>query len=151
MKELVFLKEKAILGFRAWRWDSQNNLLYGQAANLPWQPGVNYAFGCSNHASPALGCHCGFNAWYELEKAIAYSNLKHVIGAIAGSGSLQIHQHGFRSEQAQILAIYDVSDQLSLISKKITCRYRVPVFSAENDFLEFLDDKPVHSPEILRF
>lgn len=147
MDELVFIKEKAVLGFRKWRWDDHNDLLYGISANIPWQPGINYSFGCTEHASPITGCHCGFNAYFERNDPVS-SSLIH--GAMAGSGRLEIHRTGFRSSEAQLLAVLDSFHSLGEKADIIVSRYGVPVFSDEKEYENFLDSLPVHSPEVFR-
>lgn len=141
------LFKKPLLGFRYWTLDLNNKVLLSVTSDVPWQPGVNYAAGCSNHSSPGLNCACGFNAWYDLSSInnlhYDYGGKGAVAGAIAGTGTMAIHPTGFRSSEAQVLALLSSEktndDQRDLI-KEIAKRYSVPVFKDKNELLLFLEN-----------
>lgn len=140
---------KPILGFRAWRNDDGRNgtdhLLFPLTCffSPPWKPGVNISR-CHNiaiaasldrdiptHDSPAKNCHCGFNAFDHLPAAYAYIQNNHfadnfTYGLIAGAGKIEIHDIGFRSEEAQILAL--------LGNQNAADYYKVPNFESKLDF-----------------
>lgn len=130
--------DQPIIGFRKWNIDENNGLLMSCTNNIPWQPGINYASGCSgSHASPGSGCHCGFNAWFT--PADNHSSGYHgVVGAIAAAGKVELHPTGFRSSEAQVIALHIDKGYRKDIAEKISQRYRIPVFDKEDDFLDFV-------------
>lgn len=136
-------KGRAVLGFRKWdlRYDKK---LKSCTNHSVWQPGINTAK-CHryNHLAPASGCHCGFNAWYSLRKANKnYNGI--IIGAIAGAGRVELHYDGFRSSQAQIIALlvapYRSATSLKFV-EEIGDKYNVPVFENKKDFKRFVKSK----------
>lgn len=148
MPYIILVKESsnnypgALLGFRRWSFDIANDLLVSCIDNIPWQPGLNHASGCS-HPSPGRNCHCGFNAWFSVRDAQNnYSFSTTIVGAIAGAGTLELHASGFRAEQAQILALLVEKKQVSSL-KKISEKYNIPIFTEEGEFLAFIHNQKV--------
>jgi len=147
----------AALGFRAWM--VRDQLLLPLSAGPAWQPGVNraschpggmvrpYEATVDGHQAPGAKCHCGFNAYHRLDRAYEtawnYIELGYdtrgprtyvreytiALGAIAGRGSVQIHQQGFRAAEAQILALSLVHEDQPLheLVEAAALRYRVPL------------------------
>lgn len=117
-----------------------------------WKPGINYSkchSNLTNHESPASNCHCGFNSFNNLKDAENYESFdfdfnRFVLGSIAGWGKLQLHETGWRSEFAKIIALLIPNLKKSNLNiephiKRIAEFYRVPVFeSSERDtFIEY--------------
>ena len=110
---------RAILGFRVSRiqaagWPETQVLLTSMHGRYVWQPGPNTArcLAGTGHAVPASGCGCGFYACHGLRQ------LEFVLGAVmtspdlvlvgvAGSGTVRIHERGWRAQFARILAFSD--------------------------------------------
>lgn len=105
-----------------------------------WYHGTNVAR-CKGiekeHSVPDKKCHCGFNAWHDLDKALSSYKKAEIIGAIAGAGETRIHLKGFRCSQAQILALY--SEEKTKAVETVAKFYQIPVFYSKKDFLEFLE------------
>ena len=159
----------SILGFRCWSVDSETNSL-GPAAikvdaeghKIFWDRGSNTAK-CVHHPveniEPAVGDaphseddhHCGFNAWFDPHDARRYSLLysDSVYGAIAGSGKMCFHTKGFRSEQAQIIALYiplsSASEEATILAADA---YGVPFFYSEKEFLCFAKQQASYMPSL---
>jgi hypothetical protein len=79
-----------------------------------WEPGRNIAtccgplgaFGKPVHEAPAAGCGCGLYACHDLG-ALHYFPTpgdQFVITGVAGSGTVRIHQRGWRAQFARIVA-----------------------------------------------
>lgn len=146
------ISEQAVLGFRHWGLDQDNALLVS-ALGSTWQPGVNYASCPVPHISPGPGCHCGFNAYSSIKTALNGPYMSRpIFGAIAGAGQVEIHSGpdksidcGFRSEQAQILALCVLAPDLIEEEKslvRLSQRYSVPVFTDKDKFLDYIE---IHS------
>lgn len=133
-EELII--SKPLLGFRKWKTDDKNHLLTASIWNSAWQPGINHATGCSEkHTSPAPMCHCGFNAWFDFDDNKT-SNYNGVIGSIAGAGKVELHSQGFRSQKAQIIALYVEKEKDLKRYRPIAETYGVPIFSGEKEAFE---------------
>lgn len=136
-------KTKAILGFRKWDVDVYNQKLRSCTKYSVWRPGVNIAecYRYNHHLAPAPGCHCGFNAWYSLKKA--NKNYQGIVGAIAGAGRVELHYDGFRSSEAQIIALL-LPPKTTISSKlveKLADNYNLQVFENKKDFTRFVKSK----------
>ena len=130
-----------ILGFRKWRIDKRNGLLESAVSDIPWQPGLNHASGCSgSHTSPGPNCHCGFNGWYRMPDNKT-SHYKGITGAFAGAGRVQMHKDGFRSSEAQILALLASRQSQADGLAGIADKYGIPVFTDEQEFYDFVTSK----------
>ena len=130
--------EGYLLGYR--RWVYKRGSLRPLTFRKSWKPGINYASCEECWKSPGATCDCGFNAFFSYEDAVDYlsilSKKKHqVTGAIAGAGETRVHSSGFRSAEAQIIALLvpNGGDQKGLD------RYGVPVFDSEEKFLEYTE------------
>ena len=140
----VKTQKQPLLGFR--HWAIRNNKLGAATHHYEWEPGLNHANCHMGHEAPARDCHCGFNAYYCLEDT-TYGG---VCGAIAGAGKVELHGDGFRSSEAQIIALLAVApnkynsyssyyskDEL----KEIEATYGVPVFTDKKEFLKYVRTK----------
>lgn len=139
------LFKKPLLGFRCWEIDCNNKVLLASTKQIAWQTGVNYAAGCKGHSSPSESCHCGFNAYYDIESAknSFYSSSHAVIGAMAGNKKIMLHPTGFRSSEAQILALFyepkQYTKEMTQVIKEIASRYSIPLFTDISQFTAFLE------------
>lgn len=139
----VSTKGKA-LGYRTWHVDYDRNKefvlapLHKKSKN--WHQGINtaycnasliYGMHSSSEHSPCgrIGCRCGFNAWNKVEESLESGGTeKCIYGAISGWGKMQIHEDGWRSEYAEIIALY--------VDKRYLCkRFRL----TETDNLDTAD------------
>ena len=104
-----------------------------------WHPGLNYAIGCA-HPSPGEGCHCGFNAYADMGEALnsEYNTKGCLFGAIAGAGQARIHRDGFRTSEAQVLALFSEDESQYELNKKVAERYGVPLFDDKKRFEEYV-------------
>jgi hypothetical protein len=107
---------RAILGFRVSRihaagWPETQVSLMSMNGRYFWQPGRNTArclVARTRHAAPASGCSCGFYACHRLrplEFVRTPPNI--VLVGVAGSGTVRIHERGWRAQFARILAVSD--------------------------------------------
>lgn len=154
------------IGFRAWNlhlYETYNGQTYElnplHVGGASWTPGVNIARCISMRRGKSEiegvphgindvdydGCHCGFNAWNTLKGLENYigedlDNLEasrgQVAGIIAGAKKTELHEDGFRSAEAQILAL--VGDGEAAL--KTAERYGVPCFQHKNDLMAFMFD-----------
>jgi hypothetical protein len=76
-----------------------------------WQPGPNTArclVARTKHAAPASGCSCGFYACHRLRQLeFLPAPPDFVVVGVAGSGTVRIHERGWRAQFARILAFSD--------------------------------------------
>lgn len=155
------------LGFRYWSLDDG---LCSTAFYYKWAPGVNIA-SCKNnrelrphtpHKAPSENCNCGFNCFSGLpdDKIIRRFSRDGIWGGIVFSGNTQVHEDGFRAEEAQVIALYSPEEKVgtfseSVISKKkrraknkyrktkidmyqeTADKYSVPLFTDRNEFSEY--------------
>lgn len=162
---------KAALGYRLW--SVRHGALYSigrgitrwerfGAAPLEYLPGA-YA-SCresSHHIAPVSDCECGWYALHSLDQAIKDHRLfkallspsgdptpEMVIGAVAGSGRIEIHERGWRSERVQILALLrpESDHQLQQSVEWIAERIRVPIFDHLIDLREFSEPRATAIP-----
>lgn len=170
---MTYTRAKAALGFRSWNIaynkDRQEVLLpLFQGKDVAWKPGINRAR-CVKvldkkepHGKiPANDCDCGWHAFHEIHSLlIMYVNTKfdvHWHGAIAGSGRVEIHSEGWRSEEAQLIALYCHINKYVSQEEKEVCReeiesvskyYQVPVFENLKEFYDYIySEKVLNSAE----
>jgi hypothetical protein len=102
-----------------WRvWSVHDGRLQSLVVPHTWQPGVNQATCLSEARQPCSSppgrfCQCGFWALWSpdlcIRRARAYprSHLDHVMGLVAGWGSVAVHgSEGFRAERARALCLF---------------------------------------------
>jgi len=140
----------ALLGYRVWK--AKDGWLHPLFAQVEcWQPGANSS-NCRHfdHSPPQSACSCGFHTYHHLHRAgieaaevwsVAWAQLDPdfadydflVLGAVAAKGRVEVHEHGFRAAEAQVLGLYCPEEvQLTAVSaeqlQSLSSRYRVPVF-----------------------
>lgn len=131
---------KPLLGYRTWRVSSYNNILLAATNDSPWQPGDNRAFCVEGfHRAPARRCQCGFNGYYRFEETFS-SPYEGLAGAFAGAGKIEIHETGFRSERAQLIALFS-HPEAKKRADRVGEVYSIPVFTNLKDFLSFAESK----------
>jgi len=144
MNDPVF--PQAALGFRAWR--IRGNALHPLFQGSAWRPGDNLAYCNADmddaHVAPGADCQCGFNAYHSLHDALVEAGRSGrliAVGAIAGKGHLQVHEHGFRCESAQIMAIclIGVGPGKKKISAALAERYKVPLCATPDELQSLVD------------
>ena len=146
---------ECVVGYRAWRADTKELLWPLHSTRRPWSPGVNTArCNCRTSSSlrfewswhegrrvlePAPGhdapddhCVCGLyslrhprKAWFDTP---AWSASRHVVGAVASWGHIQVHNAGFRAEHACIVTLAyhpDTPPDGLQALEQIAARYRV--------------------------
>jgi len=134
----------ALIGYRVWRMKEQRLYPLHVSGAPAWQPGTNTA-DCVfyRHRAPAADCKCGFNAhhqiggalteaaaWYQEWEQCHDDSVVLVIGAIAARGEAQVHHHGFRSEEAQILGLTTIGEVPAITELAETAAYyQVPVYT----------------------
>lgn len=120
--------------------------LYSLSYRIDWKSGINKSI-CKNkrsrHDAPGKKCHCGFNAFFDIDQAIEYrqewierENI--LIGVVVGWGEARIHKDGWRAEMARVVAVLNEWDlpEIDLISKK----YRAKSFYSKEDIKEYAED-----------
>lgn len=145
---------QAALGFRVW--SVKEGMLCPLFKGSLWRPDTNIAY-CMyhKHVAPAADCHCGFNAYHDLRRAMFeaeatwkddYDNAVNVrelvIGAVAARGTIRIHAHGFRCETAQILGLFPLHQQLGR-PPELDPRYQVPIYADAEQLLGAVKELPV--------
>lgn len=120
---------QAIIGYRVWMYAHGELESIGMIGKR-WLPGSNEASCVTNedHDSPVSDCMCGLYAFHSLKWALAeragregmfsvtfWPGLsmgetidhrpKFIVGAVCGSGRVEIHRDGWRAERAQTLAL----------------------------------------------
>lgn len=144
---------QAPLGFRLWRMDCEGHL-HSAAVDSLWSEydkvHSSYCF-YEYHDSPGSSCECGFNVFYTIprERVLNRTSPFAVWGAVLGAGDIRTHIHGFRSAEAQIIALYipqnyleDHPEDKRLYKELVYLtgeRYRVPVFETRREFLQFVE------------
>jgi hypothetical protein len=142
---------QSIIGFRQWR-VTENGLASVGLGQTLWKSGVNQAY-CRDgvHHAPALGCHCGWNAYHDPVLPSVFEP-QTIMGAIRARGEMQVHFHGFRSEQAEIIALF-VSPDTVVNSKwlaTIASEYNAPLFKDLEEFIDYIEQFGEAVPEALK-
>lgn len=142
----VPVHQKAIIGHRIWRINRKGELT-AMTNSYAWKPGANISE--SAFQSDKSGFHSFFSFGAEEMNKICKGKPRYVLGAVAGAGDVQLYPAGFRSEKAQIIALYSPSFLSKRKSKKLASlgkHYEVPVFSGSKAFLDFTSKQgKVHS------
>lgn len=122
---------RPVLGFRSWEL-SYDGSLRSFARESWWRIGVNEAH-CPllnpPHQAPDHDCLCGLYALHTLMDLTDYglsNDGLYVVGAIAAWGPMEIHETGFRTRYARMLALADAEahHDLRLAAAE---HYRVPL------------------------
>lgn len=149
-----------------WTWSLyKENRLYSTMQGAPWErvwePGVQTAkcLAMSGHKVPEQRCHCGLHAFYTLDDAkhgaVALGLYRHnsplwmvpsvVMGIVRGWGSVRIHPNGWRSERAEILALFQHSEGRDI--RHLAKIYEVPLLpmgDVDTMLLEYGNPVPDH-------
>ena len=132
-----------IFGYRKW-FIPEGEIDYLRACvfDTPWNKGINIAechhdLPCSE--SPGKECHCGFNAWNNWEDN-EESHYDGITGFVAGAGRVEVHPQGFRSSEAQILALFMSKKDYLRCGDKFCSYYGVPVFVNKIKFLKYCEN-----------
>lgn len=103
-------KNHAALAFRYWEIQPNISLLASYGVDSFWKSGTNIAeclYYSEKHKAPHSDCRCGFNCFSGLPSDESLQNYEGGIwGAILIGGNVEIHNGGYRSEIAQIIALY---------------------------------------------
>jgi hypothetical protein len=147
---------ECVVGYRAWRADSEGLLWPLYSRRDPWLPGINTArcsrswsrrlalrwlwgereqpvFGAPAHKAPDQSCACGLYSWRRpSERWFEHPALctpPRVVGAVASWGRIQVHADGFRAEHACVVAISypDRRPEALIALEPIAARYRADV------------------------
>jgi hypothetical protein len=140
-------------GYRGWRMDSRNGVLYACNWMDAWISGRNEASckmanppGCKcgdcnpapsePHAAPSGNCTCGF---YGKHLPFDYDHRANVVGVIKAYGNVVLGTKGFRAQYAEIEALLPLSLYGGLVPEIWEASrdlYQVPVFEDHDSMLE---------------
>jgi hypothetical protein len=160
-----------VAGVRIWRvapnlWANLGGILWAPSVKEPWPNGEEHEAHCEanpDHKPPAEGCMCGIYGFYNPTQAIAggywpkpwerhFNRL--VAGIIGGAGDIELCDHGFRAERAQVEAIFTdgapdedlpcpwriINEDLPLARPMIAGTYGIPLISS-TDYQDFCNDR----------
>ena len=133
----VLVRQEPVVGHRIWRLNRKGQLTAASGSYV-WTPGSNVS------KAPSCSEVSGFHSFIPLEhdelENIYRGKPRVVVGAIVGAGEVELYPAGFRSEKAQVVALY-APDFLSKRKRRrissLGKQYRVPVFSDAKEFNEF--------------
>lgn len=135
----------AVIGNVIWRRASMASFLH-------WNKGVNKAtcMVIRSHRPPEPHCVCGLYAFHKLWKAVwkMRGRREQIIGAVAGSGDVQVHATGFRAEEAQIIAL--LRNKRNPHCRQLAEAYGVPLFDNARQLRRFALQKSRPAPEDAR-
>jgi hypothetical protein len=120
-----------VVGFRSWAPQADGVSLSGIYIDHIWTPGVNEAECMKSmrlhrrQDTPANYCECGLYAFHDWRVQQFHGTRfpGYVGGIIRGWGNLRVHHHGWRSQYAEILALFD----LGKTAKRSAEHYGVPL------------------------
>lgn len=157
-----------VLGFRSWKLglDKQGEVILKPltARGYEWEPAENLA--CCHregHQAPASQwdpCDCGLYAFHDVNVSLNYSSTKRLQGVVLGSGNVQVHKEGWRSEKAEIVAFLRLDRESFLKRKrkknpdlrldkllpKLSEKFNVPVFDTDAELLDYVKDLGIPVP-----
>jgi hypothetical protein len=98
---------------------------------------------------PEKDCHCGLQAYYDLELDLVLEPSffdRYAIASIAGAGKVLMHRHGFRSEKSQVTGLFlpDYSEfvddegitEIEAQQLRVAEFYKINIFKNKECFLE---------------
>jgi len=116
-----------------------------------WKPGVNIAHCMSDpsHLQPPVeGCGCGLYAWHDPNQL---DDPTHIFGAVLARGKLQIHHHGFRAQEVQVIGLLRDTYYLNPFwLQRVADHYQVPLFDNIAALQEHAETLGATVPESLR-
>lgn len=112
-----------IIGFRSWKVNQQQHLT-GIAHASVWRPDRPKVSDCGRgHIHPVGDCGCGLYAYYQLKDTHqGYP----IVGVVIGKGHTELHQKGFRTEEAVIVAVAPSKTKHQALAQQIASTYNVP-------------------------
>jgi len=145
----------AIIGYRLWL--LREGSLYSRGfGRLEWKTGLNHAV-CrreAGHQAPDASCECGLYAYHEPDVMRSEKTTPFVVGgAVLARGLVQIHAHGIRAEQMQIIALYLPRFASSRTRRQVAraaARYDVPVARSLRQLRRLAQRYGAPAPEQLR-
>ena len=124
-------------GLRTWRirGESPDERLagaYREAA--PWPAGGHWleASCTEGHGAPAPECSCGVHAWHPRLRAARriLASRREVPGVVEARGAIEVHEDGFRAEQARPYALFLAPGRNAALAHRLGQAYQVPVVEA---------------------
>jgi len=117
----------AALGYRFFRLKGTDlhpwRLIYAPAWDTAVQTAVCHQH--EQHQPPVADCECGLYAYHHLDQLTAPSRPtasdRLVHGIVAGSGTIEVHEAGFRAERMQLLHLYGEDAEI----RAAAARYQV--------------------------
>jgi hypothetical protein len=123
----------SLFGLRSWRVlvDEDGEWLAGPHRQVAWPlAGEWLAAACpSGHAAPAAGCDCGVHAWHPRRSSAreVLAVRATVAGVVEANGPAEVHEDGFRAEQARPYALVLTPRANPSLIRRLARRYGVPV------------------------
>lgn len=118
-----------IVGYRVWH--VRNGSLASPWLPVLWNSRELHASclmpGASQHVAPGPDCFCGVYALHELQAALKELAPGFVIGSVVGTGSVMVHEPGFRAALATITALGFDSPEPDELLRRIANRYAIPL------------------------
>lgn len=147
---------QVLVGFRYWV-VTPTGYLAGVTHQTVWRPDRPMVSQCRfGHIGPAEHdvCGCGLYAYHTLDDAAKQQRKQQrrsarIVGVVVGRGQAQIHQTGWRAEEAQIMAIAAVDPQDHEIAQKLGERYQIPVVSTPEQLTPVAQQYGLVAPETL--
>lgn len=126
---------QSLVGFRYWS-VTDEGYLAGVSQQHAWRPGVTVSSCGQGHLYPVGNCGCGLYA-YHTQADMQSMRLRQryrgaaIMGVVLGRGQCEIHENGWRAEEATIVAIAPVTAKYQQQAQKIAERYGVPCVSSD--------------------
>jgi hypothetical protein len=128
-----------VYGLRTWtvrgeRPDERLAGAYRDAA--PWPAGGAWLEascpGPEGHSAPAPQCSCGVHAWHPRRRAARriLAGRREVPGIVEARGAIEVHEDGFRAEQARPYALLLAPGRNAALAQRLGEAYQVPVVEA---------------------
>lgn len=97
-----------LYGVRGWGLRSYNDNSYSLHGEFsPWDKGRIIARCEHGHAAPSFGCECGMYAYKDAHLwSKGHYIQKEVWGIVKFTGKIIEHEHGYRAEKAEVVAVY---------------------------------------------
>jgi len=145
MEELLVMEP--IIAYRLWLITYDGKRLSGAIFKFLWHEGVNFAQ-CMRipwkHSAPEFHCVCGFYAYKTIEycqREMPFrldSVYQHVFGEVELTGKVVEHEHGYRSEKAQVrklvLSPSHEHHRCKFELERIAEHYKVPLVNHDDYF-----------------
>jgi hypothetical protein len=128
-----------VYGLRTWAVGGEpgNERLSGPQRGEPWPTGGAWLeASCPTedaHAAPAPGCSCGVHAWHPRPPAARriLASRRELPGVVEAKGAIEVHEEGFRAEQARPYALFLAAGRNSGLAHRLGKAYEVPVVEAD--------------------